>query len=337
MTLNDVLVDFFSLKASEQRTLFNQIQDKLFPKSITDIFELLPEYRQNRFSSGVGCLYCGSVAVKKNGKYRDRQRYLCKDCGKTFNDTTGSPLSGTRYPEKWLDFFQHMIEGSSLPKISEELEIHVSTAFYWRHKILFSLRKIGFEQLKGIIESDETFFLESQKGKKKVLGRDPRKRGGKANKRGISNEQVCVLVALDRNKHVFSGAAGNGRITAVQIDEAMGTLIDPSSLLCTDSAKNFMKFAQTKGLQHKAINTRRKNYVNEQIYHVQNVNSYHSRLKKWITRFQGVSSKYLDNYLYWFKFLEMSKTISKKNKTKELFLQGSKRINFCKVSDIKFA
>ncbi|MDF2534690.1 MAG: hypothetical protein K0R18_847 [Bacillales bacterium] len=197
------------------------------------------------------------------------------------------------------------------------------------------LRKIGFEQLKGIIESDETFFLESQKGKKKVSGRDSRKRGGRANKRGISNEQICVLVALDRDRHVFLGAAGNGRITSVQIDKAMGTLIEPSSLLCTDSARNFLKFAQTKGLQHKAINTRRKNYVSEQIYHVQNVNSYHSRLKKWMTRFQGVSTKYLDNYLYWFKFLEMTKSINKKNKIKELFLQGSKKVNFCRVVDIK--
>jgi hypothetical protein len=37
-----------------------------------------------------------------------------------------------------------MIEGVTLPKIAEELQIHISTAFYWRHKILNTLRSLGF-------------------------------------------------------------------------------------------------------------------------------------------------------------------------------------------------
>lgn len=73
-----------------------------------------------------------------------------------------------------------MIDGMTLPKIAEELEIHTSTAFYWRHKILNALRSLGFSTLKGIIESDETYFLESEKGKKQITHRKPRKRGGKA-------------------------------------------------------------------------------------------------------------------------------------------------------------
>jgi hypothetical protein len=31
------------------------------------------------------------------------------------------------------------------------------------------------------------------------------------------------------------------------------------------------------------------------IYHIQNVNSYHSRLKSWMERFNGVVTKYLDH------------------------------------------
>lgn len=59
-----------------------------------------------------------------------------------------------------------MVEGYTLPKISEALDIYFSTAFYWRHKILNALRSLGNQTLKGIVESDETFFLESDKGKK---------------------------------------------------------------------------------------------------------------------------------------------------------------------------
>ncbi len=48
-----------------------------------------------------------------------------------------------------------MVEGCTLPKIAKRLKIHISTAFYWRHKILFALRSMGYQMLKGIIESDE--------------------------------------------------------------------------------------------------------------------------------------------------------------------------------------
>lgn len=38
------------------------------------------------------------------------------------------------------------------------------------------------------------------------------------------------------------------------------------------------------------------------LYHIQNVNNYHSRLKGWIQRFNGVATKYFDHYLSWFQF-----------------------------------
>jgi len=109
---------------------------------------------------------------------------------------TASPISGTHHPHKWLKYFQMMVEGMTLPKIAQELDIHVSTAFYWRHKILNALRSLGFATLKGIIESDETYFLESDKGKKQIGHCKPCKRGGVAKKRSISDE-AC-------KKNVFS-------------------------------------------------------------------------------------------------------------------------------------
>lgn len=37
---------------------------------------------------------------------------------------------------------------------------------------------MDFEQFEGIVEMDETYFLYSEKGKRKVEGRKARKRGG---------------------------------------------------------------------------------------------------------------------------------------------------------------
>ena len=42
----------------------------------------------------------------------------------------------------------------------------------------------------------------------------------------------------------------------------------------------------------------------EDVFHIQNVNAYDSRLKTWLRRFNGVASKYLDHYLSWRRLLE---------------------------------
>ncbi len=41
----------------------------------------------------------------------------------------------------------------------------------------------------------------------------------------------------------------------------------------------------------------------EGIYHIQHVNAFHNNLGQWMDRFRGVSTKYLSNYIYWFKWL----------------------------------
>jgi len=39
------------------------------------------------------------------------------------------------------------------------------------------------------------------------------------------------------------------------------------------------------------------------IYHINNVNNYHSGLKDFVRQFKGISTKYLDNYLNWFSWI----------------------------------
>jgi deoxycytidylate deaminase len=83
------------------------------------------------------------------------------------------------------------------------------------------------------------------------------------------------------------------RVTAVELDKVLGSHIDTSALLCTDSATNYKKFAHTKGLQHEPINVCKKVYVRKGIYHIQHVNGYPKRLSDWMDRYQGVATKYL--------------------------------------------
>jgi transposase-like protein len=100
MDWKNVYEDFYDLPKSEQLRLFQAIKDTLFPEPKEDIAKIVGEIREVRFSGGLACVHCGSVNIKRNGKYRSRQRYLCKECGKSFNDMTASPISGTHYPHK---------------------------------------------------------------------------------------------------------------------------------------------------------------------------------------------------------------------------------------------
>lgn len=72
---------------------------------------------------------------------------------------------------------------------------------------------------------DETYFLYSEKGKRKITGRKPQKRGGKSTYRGISNDQICVLVARDSQKMTYSGVLGRGRIVTSKSDGSVVLMV----------------------------------------------------------------------------------------------------------------
>ena len=163
------------------------------------------EMRETRFKDGFECPHCSSEHVVRFGRYNGRQRYRCKCCNKTFTDTTNTVLYRTRKGDEWNEWItlvDYMLKGYSLRKSAEIVGVTWVTLFYWRHKLLNTLKQLDFEQFQGIVEVDETYFLYSysQKGQRGIIDGMPRKRGGKSKHRGISHEQVCVLVARDRTK-----------------------------------------------------------------------------------------------------------------------------------------
>ena len=187
-----------------------------------------------------------------------------------------------------------------------------------------ALLSIEPDMLVGLVESDEKFFLESHKGKNQVKNggfRKARKRGGTATLRGLSREQTCIVVAMDRENHIVSKTAGMGKVSAKQIDEVIGNQISENAVLCTDAARNYAYFAKKRKLKHVSVNGSKKQYVVEKVYHIQHVNSYHSRLEDTINRvFKGVATKNLDKYLAWKNFLEKHKSMDKNSLMKMLLI-----------------
>jgi hypothetical protein len=57
-------------------------------------------------------------------------------------------------------------------------------------------------------------------------------------------------------------------------------------------------------LAHESVNVTAGQNVRQQVFHVQHVNAYDSRLKQWIRRLNGVATHYLPNYLSWRRLIE---------------------------------
>lgn len=249
------------------------------------------------------CPHCDGERVVKNGIVSGLQRYKCRSCLKTFNALTGTPLAHLHLRDKWLDQAAALRDGLSLKQVEAQLGVAHATAFRWRHRFLATAKTLMAPALAGVAEADETMFLRSFKGQRGDLGRKSRHRGGKASKRGLSREQVPVLVARDR-----SGATADFVLAvddSAHIALALKPLVSDDLILCTDGSTAMAAAAKALGIEHHAINLSAGIRVDGP-WHVQNVNAYDSRLKGWLRHFKGVSTQYLDSYLGWFRAIERS-------------------------------
>lgn len=257
---------------------------------------------ERRLPESPSCPFCGEHRSWRWGKAAGLQRYRCQACHHTFNALTGTPLARLRYKALWLQHAGELAEGHSVRQSAAVLDVHRNTAFRWRHRFLAWPRQLQAAQLSGIAEADETYFLTSAKGCKHGLNRPPRQRGGRAAKRGLSEEQIPVLICRDRTSQTADFILD--KADAAHMSSALKPLIAPDSILCSDGSKALASTARTLGLSHRPVNLSKGIRCIAGVYHVQNVNAYDSRLKEWMRRFHGVATDYLANYLGWRRLIE---------------------------------
>ena len=245
----------------------------------------------------LACPACDSAHLHRHGHAHGLQRYRCVPCGRTFNALTGTPLARLRHKSLWLDYADCLLVSDSVRKAARQLGVHRNTSFRWRHRFLSLAKTDRPHGLHGIAEADELYQLESEKGSRH-LTRPARRRGGHAHRRGISSEQVCIVVARDRTGQTLDFVTGKGALTKVQLHACLPPVIDKDVLLMTDGHAAYRAFACEAGISHQAVNLRAGIRV-QGAAHVQNVNAYHSRLREWLRIFHGVASRYLPNYLGW--------------------------------------
>ena len=106
----------------------------------------------------------------------------------------------------WEEYARCIELKLTLRQAASICHINLKTAFLWRHRFLMAKASKKQDTLSGIIEVDEFFMAASEKGSKHLTnGRKARKRGGDADKR-TKDEQVAILLSIDRSQHIVSNA-----------------------------------------------------------------------------------------------------------------------------------
>lgn len=285
------LAQLSQLSTQQKSTLDQALQNP----PATEVLDCLPALQ--------GCPHCQTSAKQLApwGWSRGLRRYRCRSCRRTCTALSTTGLARLHYPARWKDYAQALIDGLSVRKAAKACGISKNTAFLWRHRFLAAAAKHRATHEAGIVEVDETFFLESFKGQRR-LPRPSRKRGGVSVTRGTGKDQIPVMVVRDREGHTADFKLT--RLDANHVREALMSLIDQESVLCSDGAAVYASFARTQGITHQVVHARPGQRVRQGAFHIQNVNAYHSRLKNWMARFHGVATRYLPNYLGWRRMLE---------------------------------
>ena len=202
------------------------------------------------------CPRCGDTHIILNGKRKDVQNYLCKKCHKNFNEFTGTTIAYIKKKGLLKPFIRSMLSGDSLYLCSQTYHIAIQTAFDWRHKIIAAMKVYTPKQYSGITEMIVIQKRFSRKGQ-----------GAKSCKIG----QKGKITNPVSNKKAESKEKGETQ---------------PLSLIAISGRTSRFEI---KIVQQGAMG--RNKY-----YHTENVENRYIKMNRFLERFHGVSSSYLQNF-----------------------------------------
>jgi transposase-like protein len=247
------------------------------------------EYKEN-----VTCGHCGSAKHVRYGRRNDLQRYKCSKCGKTFNQLTGTPLARLRKKGRWFVYSDCLNNGLTLKMSSMFTEVAMSTAFRWRHRLLANTQDLQPTSMNGVVESAETYFRYSEKGSRK-----PSEQTVEVNKNA---SKVYVLSNRDRNQNQSNEILMN--LKSDNVSSSIMGMIANDILYVSDDKKFYKTLASRFQLRQGVLRVNSGEVIKKQVVHLNNINDYFKRLHDWMKRFNGVATKYLVNYLGWFRELD---------------------------------
>ena len=217
------------------------------------------------------CPSCKSNNFVKNGSRYGLQRYYCKNCKTTFSVTTDTFMEGTTWTwEVWVKLVQMTVNNYSLDAMLDTLEkdydlvgLNRKSVHLARHKLLYAMSLMPKPALTGIVQVDETFFRENQKGTRTDLGKKlinvlPRsvevrlpRRGYSPSRMGVlSPEYACVVCAVDNSNHAISIITSMGKADPAMFIDHFDQYFKDITYLCSDGSPLYKDYCVLKSIPH---------------------------------------------------------------------------------------
>lgn len=234
------------------------------------------------------CPHCGSQRIVRNGHKRRKQAYLCRDCRGSFVSTSKSAIQNSHSSATvWKQVISDTVEGVAISKTAKNLDLHHETVFNMRHKILYCIEQsliANPTELTGVCQTDETYVLESVKGRKipEDYHRKPRKHGAVARKRGISSEYVCVCTSVTGEGENVAISANRATPSSMEVLDIFGERVKEDTVLLCDGAPSYNILED----RCTVATTKR----------INKVNGFHSFMKERLDEARGVATIYLNRY-----------------------------------------
>ena len=232
------------------------------------------------------CPICGGKKYIKHGSYKGIQRYKCKECGKTFSNTTNLLWS---YSKKdlnlWIKFINLMIKRKSLRLCAEKLNISVTTAFYWRHKVLHGLKLDSIpNKLEGDVHINKTLIVENFKGCRNITT--------------TTRSNIWVIAAKGNEDSMLAIPAFKHCWMREIFYEKVYSKIQKGSYIIPYDDRYITAIA--KEHNKKLVKVRKED---DRIGYIM------SNIMKWFSPFKGIATKYLEEYLSFFVLFNLDRKI----------------------------
>ncbi|MUV61935.1 IS1595 family transposase [Halobacterium sp. CBA1126] len=250
---------------------------------------------QVRWRDGVTCPRCRSDRTVRNGSYREFQRYLCKNCDRTFNDKTGTIFAHSKIAlRRWLfSIYAFLRFNTSLRQLQCEIEVTHKTIHRRIERFASALDAPSLD-LVGPVEIDEVYVNAGKKGRER--DQESRSRGLSTRGRGsYSGDKPPVFIIADR------GTGQRYVVPAKAADESTIRLLladrtEESLTVYTDGFRAYEPLDEDDAFDRKYVVHGDGEYADEEV-HVNTCESHASLTRRWLSPHRGVSKDKLTQYL----------------------------------------
>jgi len=250
---------------------------------------------QIRWRDGVYCPRCRSESVIRYGSYRVFQRYLCKNCDRTFNDKTGTVFEHSAVAlRKWfLAVYTYIRFNTSLRQLDVEIEVSYKTIYRRVQRFLRALDAPRL-RLEGPVEIDELYVKAGLKGRER--DQKSRSRGLSTRGRGrYEDDKVPVFMIADRSTDeryvVPTKSSEESTVRLLLADHE-----EESLTVYTDGFRAYEPLEDDEEFEREYVVHGDGEYADGDV-HVNTCESHGSLARPWLSPHRGISKDHLTPYL----------------------------------------